>query len=173
MAMRDFVNDPYDPYRRHMMMAGLLSSPPFDPPRSEQPLRVATHSQQEGHSVIIGKIVLCEGQEVFIRPGADIAEESIVVSMTVHGISISHRHPDVSGRHMSGMSLTSEQSIELGQLLLKAAECQPEYADSVKRLDEERVKLENRYKDMLSGLGLDIEIDVDDSHNTFKVITAS
>lgn len=123
----------------------------------------------------VGKVVTREAREGI--GGGGLREESIVVNMNVNGIVIG-LHIDLSERVMlhgsyAGATLTSEQAIELGQILLKAAECQTEYAEAAKLLDEERIKLDARYKDMISGLGLDTEVDVDDSHNTFKVITAS
>lgn len=107
----------------------------------------------------------------------NLSEESVSVNMDASGIALGF-NTDFSERLMLhkdflGMMLTSEQAIELGQILLKAAECQTEYAAAAALLDEERIKLDTRYKDMISGLGLDVEVDVDDSHNTFKVITAS
>lgn len=54
-----------------------------------------------------------------------------------------------------GGRLTPKQAIDLAQLLMKAAECQTEYAKAAKELEDQKDKLNIKYKDMISGLGLE------------------
>lgn len=56
---------------------------------------------------------------------------------------------------LDGRTFTPKQAIELAQLLMKAAECQTEYAAAAKDLDEQKQQLDAKYKDMISGLGLE------------------
>lgn len=93
--------------------------------------------------------------------GDGTPEESIQVTIDARSI-------DVSLARQSGyLSMTPAQAIELGQLLLKAAEVQPEYAVAAKALSEEETKLRARFKDMVSGIGLDSEVDISDPRGTF------
>ncbi|MBB3752534.1 hypothetical protein FHT44_005046 [Mycolicibacterium sp. BK634] len=80
---------------------------------------------------------------------------------------------DTAGIHLSGEAgkLTPDQAVELGQLLLKAAEVQPEYAKAADALSEEAQKLQAKFKDMVSGIGLNHEVDIDDARGTFTKVT--
>lgn len=115
--------------------------------------------------VQVGKIVTREADYTRFN---STSERYVAVSMTQHSVQLS-----IHDGGSESVGLTPEQAIELGQMLLKAAECQPEYAEADKTLDEERAKLNMRYKDTISGLGLETEIDVVDARGTFKVIEAS
>lgn len=57
--------------------------------------------------------------------------------------------------NLDGRALTPKQAIEIAQILMKAAECQTEYAVAAKDLDEQKNHLDAKYKDMISGLGLE------------------
>lgn len=116
-------------------------------------------------SIEVGEIVMREATD---GPYASVDKESVSVRMDEKTIML-----NMSSGSMNLMSLTPEQAIELGQLLLKAAEVQPEYAAEAARLNDERAKLAARYKDMISGLGLETEIDIVDARGTFKVIESS
>lgn len=91
-------------------------------------------------------------------------EESVRISMSVQGIYLQVNKGDLQ-------KLTPEQALEVGQYLLKSAEIQSEYAEAITKIDEERKKVEASYKDMVSGLGLDVEVDVNNPRNTI-VVTA-
>lgn len=51
--------------------------------------------------------------------------------------------------------LSPQRAIEVAQILMKAAECQTEYAKAAKDLEAQKDKLNAKYKDMISGLGLE------------------
>jgi hypothetical protein len=125
-------------------------------------------------SIEVGKVITCKANNH--TPFGPISEESVGVSMGENGISLDvSQHADVRAllHPLSPTMLTAEQAIELGQMLLKAAECQSEYAEAVKLLNEEKAKLATKYKDMISGLGLDSVVDVVDARGTFQVIESS
>lgn len=113
----------------------------------------------------VGKIVTRTANQTSYD---SVAEESISVAMGEFNIQLTASSWETFGF----VHLTSQQAIELGQILLKAAEVQPEYAEESKRLSEETTKLGVRYKDMISGLGLETEVDVIDARGTFTVSKA-
>ena len=113
----------------------------------------------------VGKIIT---REMNIDAYDHSPEQNVSVDMDYNGIWL-RMVQSSSGRAL----LTSEQAIELGQLLLKAAEIQPEYTEAVTKLDDERKLLDARYKDLISGLGLAVDMDVIDERGTFKVIESS
>lgn len=119
-------------------------------------------------SINVGKIVTSEASS---SPYDSQGEESISIGMTEQYVMLSVQGD--SHRDSFSKPLTSAQAIELGQLLLKAAEMQPEYATEAAHLREEAAKLAIKYKDMISGLGLETEVDIVDARGTFKVIEAS
>jgi len=173
MALIDLMMDPY--YRQMFLAAGYsMPSITFDPPPVSPPPTTEEHHDM---SIEVGKIVTRQARDD-TGYGGGISEEAITVTMDVNGVMLElacdlSERATLRGAFFSGKTLTPEQAIELGQILLKAAEVQTEYAESIKLLDEERAKLNARYKDMISGLGIDADVDVEDAHNTFKVITAS
>lgn len=98
----------------------------------------------------------------------NIPEENISVGMDEGAIQLTLRV-----EHEKAMRLSRKQAIEVGQMLLKAAEVHPEYAAKAKQVREETEKLAIKYKDMISGLGLETETDVVDARGTFKVIESA
>lgn len=133
---------------------GDIPPPPLEPTHEGEPM-----------SIDVGKIVTRKANE---GPYEIESEENVSIRMSEQCISL-----NMSNKTMNCVDLTSEQAIELGQLLLKAAEVQAEYAAEAARLREETAKLGTKYKDMISGLGLETEVDIVDSRGTFKVIEAS
>lgn len=119
-------------------------------------------------SIDVGKVVIKEAYDNSYTSGA---EENVSVRISEQAVElyINADKQRVSG----GLSMTPEQAIELGQMLLKAAEVQSEYAAEATRLQAETEKLATKYKDMISGLGLETEVDIVDARGTFKVIEAS
>lgn len=126
----------------------------------------------EGEPMIeVGKVVTREaytGQYEFNR------EENVSVGMSESSISlrVNKDKPDGSRASMYSdppANLTPQQAIDLAQILLKAAEIQTEYAEASKKLREETEALQKRYKDLISGLGTDVDIDVVDARGAFTV----
>lgn len=120
----------------------------------------------------VGKIVTQPAQRSTYSSNG---EESISVYMSENAITLQAMH-DREGRDRllpaGGMALTAAQALELGQFLLKSAELQPEYAEAHRKLREEGTKLDKRFADMISGLGLDpdVEVSIIDERGTFKVV---
>lgn len=114
----------------------------------------------------VGKIVM---REMHNDKYNNIPEENISVGMDEGAIQLTLK----AGHDMNGMRLSPKQAIEVGQMLLKAAEVHPEYAVKAKQVREETEKLAVKYKDMISGLGLETETDVVDARGTFKVIESA
>ena len=110
----------------------------------------------------VGKVVLREARDT---NWDSCLEESISVSMSSSAILLSIAV-------QKSANITPEQAITLAQFLLKSAEIQPEYAAATKDLADQQAKLNAKTKDQISGLGLDVEVDIVDSHGTFKVIEA-
>lgn len=85
--------------------------------------------------------------------------EWITVMMDEHGIELT-----VTEVKKNGSPLRSEAQkivinnpnkvIELAQVLMKAAESQQAYATAAKALAEQKMKLDDTFKDRISGLGL-------------------
>lgn len=96
----------------------------------------------------------------------DIPEQNVAVYMTEGAILLKVND---SIKADARVSLSPEQAIEIAQLLLKTAEVQPEYAERAKALREELANLGTKYKDQVSGLGLESEVDVLDERGTFVV----
>lgn len=119
----------------------------------------------EGEDMIeVGKVVI---REAVSHQYDSTPEEAVTVSMNENGIMLS-----VSRKY--GMAdMNPEQTLELGQILLKTAEVQPEYAEEANRLAEETKNLATKYRDMISGLGLEIERDIVDVRGTFTVVDSA
>ncbi|MBO0676752.1 hypothetical protein JRC04_04670 [Mycolicibacterium sp. S2-37] len=75
-------------------------------------------------------------------------EEGVKVYVGVNGVGLSP-YPG----HDKAL-LTADQAVELGQLLMKAAESHDEYAAKRKALEEESTQLDNEFKERISGLGV-------------------
>jgi hypothetical protein len=134
-----------------------------------------THKEEGVHTMEVGKIVTQDGHHAINFSGTSVKEESLTVSMSGNQITLTANQDMTERERMYGIRpvhMTPEQALELGQVLLKAAEILPEYRDAINKITEERTKVEARYKDMISGLGLDSEVDVLDERGTFKVIEA-
>lgn len=131
-----------------------------------------THKEEGVHVMEVGKIVTQEARHGG-QYSPTVGEESLTVDMS-GGIIVLRVEQSRSERErmytIKPVQLTAEQALELGQVLLKAAEILPEYRDAINKITEERTKIEARYKDMISGLGLNSEVDVLDERGTFKVI---
>ena len=104
------------------------------------------NNDKEDDMIEVGKVVIQAGSTTGSKYKA---EESIRIIMDQHTIGLGHNGPLVA------TELTSKQAVELAQLLMKAAECQTEYAVAAKELEEQKKRLDAKYKDMISGLGLE------------------
>jgi len=85
--------------------------------------------------------------EVKTNYGNSMSKDSVSVNLDQSSIGIRIKSDSVY--------MSPEQAIELAQLLMKAAECQSEYAAAAKDLEEQKTRLDVKYKDMISGLGLE------------------
>lgn len=115
----------------------------------------------------VGKIVT---REPITDSYSSCHEENVTVGMDERSVVLI-RSAERGSR--STVQLSSAQAIELGQLLLKAAECQPDYAEAAKELEAQKTALATKYKDMISGLGLEADIDITDARNPFQVIESN
>lgn len=125
-------------------------------------------------SITLGKIVVVPGWSRSTH-GASKPEVAVSVRMSPQGVSmsLSGRTDDDPRRRTTSddifTSIDNKQAVEIGQLLLKAAELQEAFAADIKKLTDEHEKIVARYKDLASGVGLadDVAIDIDDEHSTF------
>jgi hypothetical protein len=120
-----------------------------------------THIEGDSMGMIeVGKVVTREGRN--LRHTGNIPEESVRVMMDEDEIYLSTK---------DGMiRLPLPKAIELGQMVLKAAEAQVEYAAAAKELAAQKAKLDAKYKDLVSGLGLENLTDRLDENGGLKVI---
>ncbi len=125
----------------------------------------------KGEVMEVGKIIT---KEAYRSSYSRQEEQSISVDMSKSSITLRGNGGDDGGGGSRQTPLTPEQALELGQFLLKAAELQPEYSAAHQRLADEGEKLDKRFKDMISGLGIDpdVEVDVLDDRGTFTVVDA-
>lgn len=125
-----------------------------------------------GTNISVGDVIL---NKKVSKYGDTEVREAIKVGMDEEWITTSFvvdRDPIDYATNPTGivMKLTAAQAIEFGQVLLKAAETQPEYAAEAARLREEQSKLAGKYKDMISGMGLDALNDRLDDDGSLKVL---
>ena len=108
----------------------------------------------------VGKIVLAAAsRKIGTSP---LREEYISVKMDEDGIylDVNDDGPLVRVPH--------QKALDLGQMLLKAVEAQQEYAVAAKELNDQKAKLDARYRDLISGLGLEALVDRLDENGGLK-----
>lgn len=80
--------------------------------------------------------------------------EWITIHMDEHGIELAEVNISGSRSEKKIVIDDPKKVIELAQALMKAAESQIEYATASKALAEQKKKLDETFKDRISGLGL-------------------
>lgn len=117
-------------------------------------------------TINVGEIILNETGGPFPE-----AREAIKIGMDEAWVSVTFKTAILDPPTAAvNLRLTAEQAIEFGQILLKAAETQPKYAEEAKRLREEQSKLAGKYKDLISGMGLEVLNDRLDDDGSLKVL---